>query len=243
MEERLDKVLMERGLVTSRTRGEELIKNGDVLVNGVAIDKPGKKIAIDAKISLINEELPWVSRGALKLIKALDHWNVSVEGLSFMDIGASTGGFTEVLLSRGAEHVTCIDVGHGQLHQRLADNPKITNFEKTHVRELTTHHFPTLQDGAVIDVSFISLEKVFPFIQSFLKEGSTIIALIKPQFELERKLLNKHGIVRSSLSYPQVLENVKRFAADSHFITREIIESPIFGGDGNREFLALLEKA
>lgn len=242
MEERLDKVLMERGLVTSRTRGEELIKNGDVLVNGVAIDKPGKKIAVDATISLINEELPWVSRGALKLIKALDHWDISVEGLSFMDIGASTGGFTEVLLSRGAAHVTCIDVGHGQLHTRLTDNPKITNFEKTHVRELTTHHFPELQDGAVIDVSFISLEKVLPFIQSFLKEDALVVALIKPQFELERKLLNKHGIVRSSLSYPQVLENVKRFAADSHLITREIIESPIFGGDGNREFLIYLKK-
>lgn len=242
MEERLDKVLMERGLVTSRTRGEELIKNGDVLVNGVAIDKPGKKIAVDAAISLINEELPWVSRGALKLIKALDHWDIPVEGLSFMDIGASTGGFTEVLLSRGAAHVTCIDVGHGQLHTRLTDNPKITNFEKTHVRELTTHHFPELQDGAVIDVSFISLEKVLPFIQSFLKEDAVVVALIKPQFELERKLLNKHGIVRSSLSYPQVLENVKRFAADSHLITREIIESPIFGGDGNREFLIYLKK-
>ena len=233
---------MERGLVTSRTRGEELIKNGDVLVNGVAIDKPGKKVAVDAEISLINEELPWVSRGALKLIKALDHWNIAVDGLSFMDIGASTGGFTEVLLSRGAAHVTCIDVGHGQLHERLTGNPKITNFEKTHVRELTAHHFPNLQDGAVIDVSFISLEKVLPFIQAFLKEGANVVALIKPQFELERKLLNKHGIVRSSLSYPQVLENVKRFAADSHLITQEIIESHIFGGDGNREFLIFLKK-
>lgn len=242
MEERLDKVLMERGLVTSRTRGEELIKNGDVLVNGIAIDKPGKRIAVDSTISLINEELPWVSRGALKLLKALDHWNISVEGLSFMDIGASTGGFTEVLLSRGAEHVTCIDVGHGQLHERLTANPKITNFEKTHVRELTAHHFPILQDGAVVDVSFISLEKVLPFIQAFLKEGASVVALIKPQFELERKLLNKHGIVRSSLSYPQVLENVKRYAADSHLITQEIIESPIFGGDGNREFLIFLKK-
>jgi 23S rRNA (cytidine1920-2'-O)/16S rRNA (cytidine1409-2'-O)-methyltransferase len=242
MEERLDKLLFERGLVTSRTRGEELIKNGDVLVNGVAIDKPGKKVSVDSTITLLNEELSWVSRGALKLLKAIDHWSIDVAGKHFMDIGASTGGFTEVLLSRNAGHVTCIDVGHGQLHARLQDDPRITNFEKTHVRELTTHHFPEPADGAVIDVSFISLEKVFPFIQAYLKTGSAVVALVKPQFELERKQLNKHGIVRSSLSYPGVLDKVKQYATDSHFMVKEVIESPIFGGDGNREFLLLLEK-
>lgn len=242
MEERLDKLLVERGLVTSRTRGEELIKNGDVLVNGVALDKPGKRIAVDSTIVLLNEELAWVSRGALKLLKAIDYWNIDVNGLHFMDIGASTGGFTEVLLAQGAAKVTCIDVGHGQLHDRLVGNPSIINFEKTHVRELTTHHFPQPVDGAVIDVSFISLEKVFPFIQSYLNPGSTVIALIKPQFELERKLLNKSGVVKSSLSYPKVLENIKRYATDSHFLVQEIIESPIFGGDGNKEFLVFLKR-
>lgn len=242
MEERLDKLLFERGLVTSRTRGEELIKNGDVLVNGVAIDKPGKKIPVSSEIKLLNEELSWVSRGALKLLKALDHWHIDVSGLHFMDIGASTGGFTEVLLSRGAQHVTCIDVGHGQLHPRIAAHPHITNFEKTHVRELTAHHFPEPVDGAVIDVSFISLEKVFPFIQAHLKPGATVIALVKPQFELERKELNKHGVVRSSLSYPKVLDNVSSYASDSHFEVKGITDSPIFGGDGNKEFLLLLQK-
>jgi 23S rRNA (cytidine1920-2'-O)/16S rRNA (cytidine1409-2'-O)-methyltransferase len=242
MEERLDKILFERGLVTSRTRGEELIKNGDVLVNGIAIDKPGKKIPVSADITLLNEELSWVSRGALKLIKALDHWNLDISGKHFMDIGASTGGFTEVLLSRGAGHVTCIDVGHGQLHPRIQDDKRITNHEKTHVRELTSHHFPEPADGAVIDVSFISLEKVFPFIQSHLKPGAHIVTLVKPQFEVERKLLNKHGIVRSSLSYPKVIDNVSRYAMDSHFKVKEVIDSPIFGGDGNREFLMLMEK-
>jgi 23S rRNA (cytidine1920-2'-O)/16S rRNA (cytidine1409-2'-O)-methyltransferase len=242
MEERLDKLLFERGLVSSRTRGEELIKNGDVLVNGVAVDKPGKRIPVASDITLLNEELSWVSRGALKLLKALDHWKIDVSGLHFMDIGASTGGFTEVLLSRGTKHVTCIDVGHGQLHPRIAENPHITNFEKTHVRELTTHHFPEPVDGAVIDVSFISLEKVFPFIQAHLKSGAVVVALVKPQFELERKELNKHGIVRTSLSYPKVLDNVSRYAADSHFTVGEIIDSPIFGGDGNKEFLLFLRK-
>lgn len=242
MEERLDKLLFERGLVTSRTRGEELIKNGDVLVNGIAIDKPGKKIPVGSDITLLNEELSWVSRGALKLLKALDHWNIDVNGLHFMDIGASTGGFTEVLLSRGAKHVTCIDVGHGQLHPRIAENPNVTSFEKTHVRELTTHHFPEPVDGAVIDVSFISLEKVFPFIQAYLKPGAVVVALVKPQFELERKELNKHGVVRSSLSYPKVLDQVSGYATDSHFAVKEIIDSPIFGGDGNKEFLLFLRK-
>jgi 23S rRNA (cytidine1920-2'-O)/16S rRNA (cytidine1409-2'-O)-methyltransferase len=241
-EERLDKLLVERGLVTSRTRGEELIRGGDVLVNGVSVDKPGKKIAVDASIILLNEELTWVSRGALKLLKALDHWHIDPKGLRIMDIGASTGGFTEVLLSRGAGHVTCVDVGHGQLHERLQGHPQITNFEKTHVRELTTHHFPEPLDGAVIDVSFISLEKVFPFIQAHLKPGAFVVALVKPQFELERKLLNKHGIVKSSQSYPKVIESAERYAKDSHFAVEGMIDSPITGGDGNREFLMYLLK-
>ena len=166
-----------------------------------------------------------------------------VEGLKVMDIGASTGGFTEVLLQRSVKHVTCIDVGHGQLHPRVASSDRITNFEKTHVRELTSHHFPELQDGAVIDVSFISLEKVFPFIQAFLKSGAFVVALVKPQFELEKKQLNKQGIVKSSTLYPEVLENVKRYAAVSQLSFSEIIESPITGGDGNKEFLMLLHKA
>jgi 23S rRNA (cytidine1920-2'-O)/16S rRNA (cytidine1409-2'-O)-methyltransferase len=242
MEERLDKLLVERGLVTSRTRGEDLIRSGDVLVNGVTVEKPGKKIAVDASIILLNEELTWVSRGALKLLKALDHWNIDPKGQRLMDIGASTGGFTEVLLARGAEHVTCVDVGHGQLHERLHGHPQITSFEKTHVRELTAHHFPEPIDGAVIDVSFISLEKVFPFIQAYLKPGAYVVALVKPQFELERKLLNKHGIVKSSQSYPKVIDSVERYARDSHFSVEEVIDSPITGGDGNKEFLMYLRK-
>lgn len=242
MEERLDKLLFERGLVTSRTRGEELIKNGDVLVNGQTIDKPGKKIPSDASIVLLNEELSWVSRGALKLLHAIGHWNISAENLHFMDIGASTGGFTEVLLKHDVAHVTCIDVGHGQLHPRIAGDARVTNFEKTHVRELTSHHFPEPVDGAVIDVSFISLEKVLPFVQQHLKQGASVVALVKPQFELERKLLNKNGIVKSSQSYPAVLEKVQRSAADSNFEVMGIIDSPVYGGDGNREFLMFLKK-
>ncbi|MGV3610286.1 MAG: TlyA family RNA methyltransferase [Fluviicola sp.] len=242
MEERLDKLLVDRGLVTSRTRGEELIKNGDVLVNGISVEKPGKKIAIDAKILLLNEELTWVSRGALKLLKALDHFQIPVADKTFIDLGASTGGFTEVLLSKGAKHVYCVDVGHGQLHERIRTNPSITNMEKTHIRELTTTHVPEPVDGMVIDVSFISLEKVLPFTGAFVKEGGILVALIKPQFELEKRFLNKHGVVKSASVYPEILKRIEKSAVDSHFEVKGIIDSPIIGGDGNKEFLMFATK-
>jgi 23S rRNA (cytidine1920-2'-O)/16S rRNA (cytidine1409-2'-O)-methyltransferase len=237
MEERLDKILVDRGLVTSRTRGEELIKNGDVLVNGISVEKPGKKISIDSKILLLNEELTWVSRGALKLLKALEHFQIPVSDKTFIDLGASTGGFTEVLLSKGAKHVFCVDVGHGQLHERIRTHPSITNLEKTHIRELTTAHVPEPADGMVIDVSFISLEKVLPFTGSFVKEGGILVALIKPQFELEKRLLNKNGVVKSAVNYPGILQRIQKAAVDSHFEVAGIIDSPIIGGDGNKEFL------
>jgi 23S rRNA (cytidine1920-2'-O)/16S rRNA (cytidine1409-2'-O)-methyltransferase len=237
MEERLDKLLVERGLVTSRTRSEELIKNGDVLVNGITLDKPGKKIPVDASIILLNEELTWVSRGALKLLKALDHFQIPVADQHFIDIGASTGGFTEVLLHHGASKVYCVDVGHGQLHERIASSPKIVNLERTHIRELTVHQVPEKLDGVVIDVSFISLEKVLPFVVPFLKDNGVLVALIKPQFELDKKLLNKHGIVKRASSYPAVIDKIEQAAKLSQFEIQGIIDSPITGGDGNKEFL------
>lgn len=237
MEERLDKILMERGLVTSRTRGEELIRNGDVLVNGITIDKPGKKIPVTAKIMLLNEEMSWVSRGALKLLKAFETFEINPAEKIYIDLGASTGGFTEVLLSKNVSKVYCVDVGHDQLHERIKTNPKIINLEKTHVRELTNQLIPELVDGIVIDVSFISLTKVLPFLTSLIKQNGDVIALIKPQFEVERKQLNKHGIVRSSSSYPKVIETVKRSLIDCQLDLKQIIDSPITGGDGNKEFL------
>lgn len=242
MEERLDKLLVDRGLVTSRTRGEELIKNGDVLVNGISIEKPGKKVSLDAKILLLNEELTWVSRGALKLLKAIEHFEIPVAGKSFIDLGASTGGFTEVLLSKEAAHVYCVDVGHGQLHERIRSNPLITNIEKTHIRELTSSHVPNPVDGIVIDVSFISLEKVLPFTSSFVESNGILVALIKPQFELEKKFLNKHGVVKSASVYPDILKRIEKAVSDSNFEVVGIIDSPIIGGDGNKEFLLFARK-
>ncbi|MEN9977846.1 MAG: hypothetical protein RLZZ569_471 [Bacteroidota bacterium] len=242
MEERLDKLLVERGLVSSRTRGEELIRNGDVLVNGVSVEKPGKKIPTDAKIVLLNEELAWVSRGALKLIKAIEQFEISVESKTFIDLGASTGGFTEVLLKNNAAQVYCVDVGHGQLHERIATDKRVINIEKTHIRELTTAHVPSKVDGIVIDVSFISLEKVLPFTSSFIATDGVLVALIKPQFELEKKLLNKQGIVKSASNYPSVIERIKNAAIASNFDVVSVIDSPIVGGDGNKEFLLFARK-
>ena len=242
MEERLDKILLQRGLVTTRTRGEEIIRKGDVLVNGKMLDRPGKKIDIHSTIELLSHELEWVSRGALKLVAALEEWPVEVNEKKWMDIGASTGGFTEVLLSKGATHVTCIDVGSGQLNPKLLTNPQITNFEKTNVRELTARHFPEPVDGAVIDVSFISLEKVLPFLVPYLKPGADIIALVKPQFEVGKGNVDKHGIVKNTLLYPEVITNVSKAAVNTNLTVNATIDSPIKGGDGNREFLMWLTK-
>jgi 23S rRNA (cytidine1920-2'-O)/16S rRNA (cytidine1409-2'-O)-methyltransferase len=242
MEERLDKLLVDRGLVTSRTRGEELIRKGDVLVNGVTCDKPGKKVALDASILLLNEEISWVSRAALKLLKAIDTFSIDVSDRTFLDIGASTGGFTEVLLSKNASHVYCVDVGHGQLHERIRQAKNITNIEKTNIRELTKDHVPTLVDGIVIDVSFISLEKVLPFTTAFVDTYGILIALIKPQFELDKRKLNKNGVVRSSLFYPEVIEKITKAAQFSNYEVIDVIDSPITGGDGNKEFLMYARK-
>jgi 23S rRNA (cytidine1920-2'-O)/16S rRNA (cytidine1409-2'-O)-methyltransferase len=155
VEERLDKILLQRGLVSSRVRAEQIIREVGVKVNGKLISKTGKKFPIDATIEMMAEELPWVSRGALKLIEALDHWNPAIEDACILDVGASTGGFTEVLLSRNAKKVFCIDVGKDQLHAKLKSDQRVINLEKTHVRDLTQRLIPELADGCVIDVSFI----------------------------------------------------------------------------------------
>lgn len=243
MEERLDKILLQRKLVSSRTRGEELITRGDVLVNGKSVNKPGKKFPVDVALELLSAELEWVSRGALKLIAALDEWKVPVAGLRWMDIGASTGGFTEVLLNRGADHITCIDVGHKQLHERLRSDSRIANFEKTHVRELSNHHFPEKVNGAVVDVSFISLEKVIPFLLPYFTEPATLVVLVKPQFEVGKGQLNKQGVVRQASLYEEIKSAMEQLSANCGLVFKAWIPSPILGGDGNKEFLMLLEKA
>ncbi len=242
MEERLDKILLTRNLVSSRTRAEEVIKNDGVIVNGKLINKSGKKIPIDAKIELVAEELPWVSRGALKLLHAIETWEINIESKVFLDIGASTGGFTEVLLSKNAEKVYCIDVGTDQLHPRIKNNPKIVNLEKTHIRELTNHLVTEPIDGCVIDVSFISLSKVFPFIHSFLKENSFVVALVKPQFEVGKENISKGGIVKNKTLHQKCITDLIEIAKVNQLICEAHIDSPILGKDGNHEYLMRLRK-
>lgn len=242
MEERLDKILIQRKLVSSRTRAEKIIKEVGVKVDGKLITKTGKKFHVDCTIEMIEDEIPWVSRGALKLIEAIDQWRPLIKGKTFIDIGASTGGFTQVLIDQGAKKVFCVDVGKDQLHAILKDNPKTVNLEKTHVRELTNQLITEQIDGCVIDVSFISLEKIFPFIHSFIQPGGFVVALVKPQFEVGKKNIGKGGIVRDTKLYSVVLENVKQWGLSNNLDYQKHTTSPILGGDGNREFLMLFAK-
>ena len=242
MEERIDKILLERGLVSTRVRAEEIIKNYGVKVNGKLFSKPGKKVPTDAKIELLADEIPWVSRAAFKLIAALDHWKIEVKDKVYIDLGASTGGFTEVLLSRDLSRCYCVDVGQKQLHDKIKNDPKVINLEKTHARDLTEKLIPEQVDGLVVDVSFISLEKVLPFSIPFLKEKATVILLIKPQFELGPGALNKAGVVKDTSQYPALLESIKQMAQRNQLQWKGYIDSPILGGDGNAEFLGYFEK-
>lgn len=242
MEERLDKILVQRKLVSSRVRAEQIIREVGVKVNGKLITKTGKKFPVDCEIEMLAEELPWVSRGAVKLIEAINHWNPTIEGGVFLDIGASTGGFTEVLLKNGANKVFCVDVGKDQLHGSIKSDSRVINLEKTHVRELNHSMITEGVDGCVIDVSFISLTAVLPFIHPFIKPDGFAIALIKPQFEVGKKNVGKGGIVKDKKLYPEVINTIKENARHNRLIGDEVIASPILGGDGNQEFLIYLKK-
>ena len=241
MEERLDKILIQRKLVSTRTRAEKIIKEVGVKVDGKLITKSGKKVSVDCIIEMVEEEIPWVSRGALKLIEGLNEWNPKIEKGIFMDIGASTGGFTQVLLDRKAVKVYCVDVGTAQLHEKIKSDTKTVNLEKTHVRELTPKLIQDPIDGCVIDVSFISLEKILPFIHSFLKESGWVVALVKPQFEVGKNNVGKGGIVKDTKLFKEVIENVKKWGRLNNLSYQDHISSPILGGDGNREFLMYLK--
>lgn len=241
-EERLDKILIQRKLVTTRVRAEKIIRETGVLVDGKLVTKTGKRYPIDCKIDMLAEEIPWVSRGAIKLLAAIEKWNPEIKGGTFMDIGASTGGFTEVLLHNGAAKVFCVDVGTKQLHERIESDERVVNLEKTHVRELTPKLIPDVIDGCVIDVSFISLEKTFPFIHSFMKADGFVVALVKPQFEVGKQNIGKGGIVKDKKLYPTVIENIKRLGVLNNLTFIDLADSPILGGDGNKEFLLYFKK-
>ncbi len=238
---RLDQHLVNRGLVTSRERAGELIRKGAVQVNGNVVDRPGKKFDGEPEIALLEAPMPWVSRGALKLSAALDHFDIRPAGRTCLDIGASTGGFTEVLLSRGADKVYALDAGTNQLAEALRKDPRVVSLEKQNIRTTPTDLISEKVNLVVIDVSFISLTLVLPEVPRFITPGADIVALVKPQFEVGKAKLGKNGIVRDVKARERALDNIVAAAKALGFGLTGRMESPVAGGDGNIEYLIALK--
>jgi 23S rRNA (cytidine1920-2'-O)/16S rRNA (cytidine1409-2'-O)-methyltransferase len=245
---RLDKLLVERGLAVSRERAQALILAGKVMVNGQKLEKAGATVDSDAPLRLLGEDLRYVSRGGLKLEQALAHWHISVEGKTCLDVGASTGGFTDCLLQHGAARVIAIDTGYGQLDFRLRQDPRVHLLEKTNARYLTREQLPLMPGEQIaltaMDVSFISATLVLPavlsaaFPESPAARGDReLIVLVKPQFEVGRELVGKGGIVRDEEAQLAAVEKVSALLLALGARNTDHVESPILGAEGNREFL------
>ncbi len=235
--ERLDKLVHEQGLADSREQAKRLIMAGLVLVNEQKIDKAGATVPLNAQIRLLGQEHPYVGRGGLKLEKALHEFNIDPNGRIAIDIGASTGGFTDCLLQHGAVRVYAVDVGYGQLAWKLVTDPRVINRERTNIRHVTSGDFPEKMDIAVMDLSFISLTKILEPVIPVLKPGADIIALIKPQFEVGKGEVGKGGIVKSTEKHQQVISEITAYVEQRGIVVRGVIESPIKGAKGNTEFL------
>lgn len=239
---RLDKLLVDRALVPSRERARALILAGKVVVGEHAVDKAGAQVAEDAPVRLKGEDIPYVSRGGLKLEKGLDHFAVDPVGRVAIDVGASTGGFTDCLLQRGASKVFAVDVGYGQLAWSLREDPRVVNLERTNIRELTAERLGERPSLAVIDASFISLDKVLPPTLALLAPGAEVLALIKPQFEVGKGQVGKGGVVRDAEQHAAVVERIRTLAESLGCLVLGVTESPILGPKGNREFLIYLRR-
>ena len=243
MKRRLDIFLTEKKFFDSRTRAQAMIMAGKILVNGQKVDKAGALISDDAEIRILGEEMPFVSRGGLKLQKALDVFKINLNGRIAADVGASTGGFTDCMLQRGAKRVYAIDVGYGQLAWKLRSDLRVVNMERTNIRNVTRKDFfYEVPDFASIDVAFISLEKVLPVVFDVLTDSGEVVALIKPQFEAGREHVGKKGVVRDKKIHAAVIEKVLNFAAGVGFAVRGLDFSPVKGPEGNIEYLAHLAK-
>lgn len=243
MKVRLDRLLVDRGLVASRERAHALVLAGKVLVDEQKITKAGSQVAEDASIRLLGDDLKYVSRGGLKLERALECWRINVAGKTCVDIGASTGGFTDCLLQHGAARVIAIDTGYGQMDFNLRQNPRVRLLEKTNARYLSRAAVGELADLVVMDVSFISATLILPaVIASVFPEnenrcGRQIVVLVKPQFEAGRESVGKGGIVRDEAAQVAAVERVRKSLLDRGFMRTDVVESPILGAEGNREFL------
>ena len=235
--ERLDKLLHTKGLAQSREKAKRLILAGLVIVNEQKVDKVGTVVAEDAEIRILRQEHPYVGRGGVKLEKALQAFQIDPTGKIAIDIGASTGGFTDCLLQHGAQKVYAVDVGYGQLAWKLVTDPRVISLERTNARYLSPDNFPEQMDLATIDLAFISLTKVLLPVSSLLKPQAAVIALVKPQFEVGKGEVGKGGIVKSTEKHQQVLRHISEYARSIGLTVESVIESPIKGADGNTEFL------
>jgi 23S rRNA (cytidine1920-2'-O)/16S rRNA (cytidine1409-2'-O)-methyltransferase len=240
--ERLDKLLVTRGLAETRAKAQSLILAGQVFSGQQRLDKAGQSVPIDIDLT-IREPMPFVSRGGLKLTAALDHFGIEVAGKICLDIGASTGGFSDCMLQRGAARVVAIDVGRGQLDWKLRQDSRVELREGVNARYLSPDDFTDRFDIVTADVSFISLTKILPVVPPLLSEHAVVITLIKPQFEVGREEVGKGGIVRDEAAQRRVVEEITSFAAGLGMRAIGVIDSPILGADGNREFLACFEIA
>lgn len=243
---RLDVLLVARGLAESREKAQALILAGSVEVVGHGHVKAGMQLPDDVEIRVAAPEHPWVSRGGVKLAHALDTFAIDVNGRLGLDIGASTGGFTDVLLQRGARHVHAVDVGHSQLHWKLRSDPRVTVYEGLNARALTRADLPALGEGAgivTIDVSFISLKYILPVLPALLAPKADVVALIKPQFEAGRDEVGAGGIVKDPGVHQRVIAEVTAAAAAVGLSRVGLVESPITGAEGNQEFLLHLKSS
>lgn len=240
---RLDTLVVERKLAESRGRAQALIMAGNILVNDVPVDKPGVFIHADAVITSRAEDLKYVSRGGLKLEHAIDFFEITVTDARCLDVGASTGGFTDCLLQYGAKSVCAVDVGYGQLAWPLRQNERVQVIERTNIRYMTADDLPCPFDLVTIDVSFISLRIVVPVIQAFLKDDGQILALIKPQFEVGKDQVGKGGVVRDAALHEDAIRELETFFASQCGLScMGVTPSPISGPKGNREFVILLSR-
>lgn len=238
---RIDKYLAEKGLVESRTRAQELIAGGFVLCNGLPVKKDSADVTDADKIEVTGQAIPYVSRGGFKLEGARQAFGLNFADKIACDIGASTGGFTDVLLQNGAKRVYAIDCGRGQLHPSLIGDPRVVNLESLNIRDVTEDTLPEKCDLAVCDLSFISQTYLYPILPLILKDGGEFVSLIKPQFEAGREKVGKGGIVKDPKVHKAVLERLIPMAAGHGLYIRDLTRSPIKGGDGNVEFLAYFQ--
>lgn len=235
---RLDTYLSEKKYTKSRERAKELIKAGKIIIDGKTVTKPSFEINENSQIDIIGEQLKYVGRGGLKLEKAIEEFHINLNGKVCIDIGASTGGFTDCMLQNGAEYVYAIDVGHDQLDDSLINDIRVCNMEKTNVKNLTCEAFTKKPEFISVDVSFISLKQILPKVKEFLTYQGEAVVLIKPQFEAGKSYIGKNGIIKDPKVHITVLENITLYCLSEGLQILNIINSPITGGDGNIEYLA-----